>query len=734
MSEELERMGNKLNAMALEVVTLEEGDIPAMGRLLNALGELEEAACSVQDPSLGRLIQALNGYLEKLILGEKADTRVLGEAVTEMQAIHRALSSGVRYKQDVTSILKAMGDDTPASVEQEAGERYAVFSDEKAQPGGPIPHSGDEMGEEERQILGDFIVESLENLASIEMSLMDLEQDPENKETINAIFRPFHTIKGVSGFLNLQEINRLSHGAENLLDKARNGEMSIDERVVDIILESIDALKGMIQGVQQGLETGRPLDDGTEIEPLLRRIEALSSGSEKMANQPLGEILLDRGIVDREKIDRGLQRQRREPERKLGEILVAEGDVPPKEVISALRDQKRFGKKGIDLQVKVDTRKLDNLVDMTGELVIAQSMLRQNEKIVGISDQKLYHALNQLNQITSTLQKTAMSMRMVPIRNTFHKMVRLVRDLAKNSGKEVELRMHGEETEIDRSMVDDLYEPMVHMIRNAVDHGLEPPEDRERLGKNRTGTIALRAFYRGGNIVIEISDDGRGLDREKIIQKAKAKGLVSDETALSEAETYHLIFTAGFSTAAVVTDISGRGVGMDVVKRAIEKLRGRVEITSRPDQGTRFTISLPLTLAIIEGMVVRVATERYIIPALAILESFRPTKEQCATVKRRAEVIKVRGKLVPLVRLDRLFGIQGDPAPPWERLVVAVEHEGRQLCLLLDELMSKEEVVIKSLGEALKHLKGLAGGAIMGDGRVGLILDMAGIFDLARAA
>jgi two-component system chemotaxis sensor kinase CheA len=311
-------------------------------------------------------------------------------------------------------------------------------------------------------------------------------------------------------------------------------------------------------------------------------------------------------------------------------------------------------------------------------------------------------------------------------------MVRLVRDLAKNSKKDVGLEMFGEDTEIDRNVVDELYEPMVHMIRNAVDHGIEAPEDRIAVGKEARGMITLRAFHRGGNIVIEIEDNGRGLNRDAILEKALSRGLIQEGHDLTDSEINNLIFHPGFSTAQTITDISGRGVGMDVVKKAIEKLRGRVEINSRPGHGSVFVISLPLTLAIIEGMLVRVGAERYIIPALAILESFRPTKEQYSTVEGKGEMIMSRGSLSPLVRLHQIFGVESDYTEPWDGLVVAVEHEDKKMCIFLDELLGKEEVVIKNLGGGLKNIKGIAGGAILGDGRVGLILDMSGIFEVVN--
>jgi two-component system chemotaxis sensor kinase CheA len=343
----------------------------------------------------------------------------------------------------------------------------------------------------------------------------------------------------------------------------------------------------------------------------------------------------------------------------------------------------------------------------------------------------LIHTLGQLSQITSTLQAVTMSLRMVPIKSTFQKMLRLVRDLARNSGKKVKLTMQGEDTEIDRNVVDELYEPMVHMIRNSMDHGLETPEDRHTAGKSAVGSICLKAYHRGGNIIVEIRDDGRGLDKTRIIEKARANGLITDDTKLKDDEIYDLIFQPGFSTAKEVSEISGRGVGMDVVKQAIEKLRGRVDIDTKAGEGSTFSITLPLTLAIIEGMLVRVGDERFIIPALAIIECFRPTRKQYNTVKGKGEMILSREKLIPLVRLETILECEADVSDPCEGLVVTVEYDGKQMCLLLDELLGKEEVVIKNMGETMKDVRGIAGGAIMGDGKVGLILDMAGIWQMA---
>jgi two-component system chemotaxis sensor kinase CheA len=353
-------------------------------------------------------------------------------------------------------------------------------------------------------------------------------------------------------------------------------------------------------------------------------------------------------------------------------------------------------------------------------------------------DRDLDQIVNRLNLLTSGLQKTVMSLRMVPIKSTFQKMLRLVRDLAKKAGREAQLVMSGEDTEIDRNMVEEIYEPIVHMIRNSIDHGLELPEEREAANKPRQGTIYLKAYHKGGNIVIEIEDDGQGLNREKILGKAISSGLIKEDEKLTDGEINNLIFRPGLSTAEKVTDISGRGVGMDVVKnRIVEKLKGRVDVQSIPGKGTTVYIRVPLTLAIIDGMIVKVCDERYVIPTLTIQESFRPKKAECHTVKGEGEVIMFRNHLLPLVRLDQMFGLKGNSlsnktdSHSWQRLVVVVENQGERRCLLVDELISKEEIVIKNLGGALKNIKGVAGGAIMGDGKISLILDIAGIFDIS---
>ena len=384
--------------------------------------------------------------------------------------------------------------------------------------------------------------------------------------------------------------------------------------------------------------------------------------------------------------------------------------------------------------VRVDTLKLDSLIDLVGELVVAQSQVVQSQELKGIANEHLARSLSQLRSITSDLQRTAMSLRMVPIRGTFRKMTRLVRDLAGDLGKEINLRLEGEETELDRTVVEELSDPLVHMIRNSADHGIELPGERAAAGKPAAGTITLKAFHQGGFIVVQIEDDGRGLNTGRILAKAVERGLVDAQESLAESQILDLIFMPGFSTAEQVTGLSGRGVGMDVVRRNIEKIRGKVEVESVPGKGTRFTTYVPLTLAIIEGLLVGVGDQRYIIPTLSVQESFRPLPGAVTTVQGRGELISVRGRLTPLLRLGRHLNTPSKADDPSRGIVVVVESGQDSRCLFVDELIGKQEVVIKSLGDVFRDQHAFAGAAILGDGRVGLILDVNALVKLKAPA
>ena len=366
-----------------------------------------------------------------------------------------------------------------------------------------------------------------------------------------------------------------------------------------------------------------------------------------------------------------------------------------------------------------------------GELVIVQSQLIETSRLNGGVGTGLQRNVAQLSRITKELQSTAMSLRMIPIKSTFQKMERLARDLARDFGKKVSFVTSGEDTELDRTVVEEIGDPLVHMVRNALDHGLESTADRVAKGKPEAGSLHLRAHHQGGSIVIELQDDGKGIDPERIYKKAVEKGIVAPGTELSRDEMLALIFAPGLSTAEKVTSVSGRGVGMDVVKRNIQKLRGKIEITSEVGLGSTFTIKLPLTMAIIDGLVVRVGEDRFILPTTSVQRALRPLRESISTVHGLGEVLDLRGKFIPIHRLHQRFGISSEAQNPWDGIVVIVENAGKVSALLVDEMVSKQEVVIKNLGGFMQNLPGVAGAAILGDGSIALILDPGSLLNAA---
>lgn len=722
----------EIDEMASSFLFLEkkEIDIPTAGQFLNQLEGVMGHAEALGAAEAQRLSGGLNQLLEKVVL-ESVDAAagfgLFERGIVLLQSVADGYCNTGRYEGSIDAFMAELAACLGIPLEPASGETAEVPSVEAAAEG---PAAAKERVQDE-SLLRDFITEGLEYIGEIEMNILNLEQEPENKDYINAIFRPFHSVKGVASFLNLDAIRTLAHDLETLLDKARNEALPVTPELIDLILDGSDTLKAMIGQLRDGLE-GREATELIDTSDLVRRIKLAEQGAEQ-PKQPkkLGTILVEEGIINEDELQDALERSQIPPPRKLGQTLISEGMASPKDVSRALRKQ---AQQVTDSNtIRVDIKKLDDLIDMVGELVITQSMIRQSDTLAALGDRKLVRDISQLASITSELQRSSTVLRMIPIKQTFQRMSRLVRDLSKNSGKLVNVVTVGEDTEIDRNMVDEIYNPLVHMIRNAVDHGMEMPEDRIQAGKPERGTIRLKAFHRGGNIVIEISDDGRGLNREKIRQKAVKNGLINAGDALTDQEVNRLILLPGFSTAEKITDISGRGVGMDVVKQAVEKLRGKMDIQSVEGKGTTFVTGFPLTMAIIDGMIVKVGNERYILPTVAIRQLIRPDRAAYNCIVGEAETINVMGRLLPLVRLHRLFDIEPVHANPWEATLVVMEGEKRAKCLLVDEILGKEEVVIKNLGESLKRIKGVSGGAILGDGNVGLILDPEGLFEMAEA-
>ncbi|HZO54285.1 MAG TPA: chemotaxis protein CheA [Bryobacteraceae bacterium] len=559
-------------------------------------------------------------------------------------------------------------------------------------------------------LVNDFILETREHLTSIENDLLTLDRTPAQQEALHSLFRSFHTVKGLAGFLEFESIRALAHEVETILDLARNRQMTIHSVVIDVVLESADYLKHEMNRLEAEL-AGAPLSDSAPVGELILRVQALNQPGAQTAGElaPPTPIHNEALLPPTPALIQGV-----EPEPEVGEANSSSAAV-------AKAANAKFS-------VRVDTVKLDYLLDMVGEMVIAQSMVRQDPDLAGLRNPRVTRNLTQLSRVTDEVQKTAMAMRMMPVGHLFQRVARLVRDISRKMNKPADLKLTGEDTQIDKTIVEELADPMMHMVRNSLDHGVEGAEARKAAGKPERALISLRASHQAGHILIEIEDDGRGLDKDKILAKARDRGLIPDGHALNDSEIHNLIFEPGFSTAAAVTDVSGRGVGMDVVKRQVTKLRGRIEIHSTPGKGTIFQLKLPLTLAIIDGLVVGVGGERYIVPIFTVQEMFRPAEGMLSTVKGQGEMVLVRNRLLPVVRLHRKFSVQPKTESASESLFVVAEAGGRRFCLMVDEFIGKQEVVIKSLGEGLKNIPGVAGGAILGDGRVGLILDLDGVY------
>jgi len=738
----IEEAREYLAAIEDDVLTLEkDGDTSeTVNAIFRAFHTIKGIADSVSLAEISRLAHATENLLEEARSGRIAMDADLVDLVL---SVGDTLKSMVAHVQEVhdqgaayhpadigeqlafigTLMAEKCGPDRTAVAQPASPATFpGKAEDAAAVPPSPPADQGTPNFLQDSDLLSGFIAEAFEHLESIELNVLELEQNPADPDIINNIFRPFHTIKGVSGFLNLKTINKLAHATENLLDDVRNGRLTMDSGIIDIVLGVGDFLRTMIQNLSDVLEKGPEAYQHYDIGEALERIKACQAGAALLEDkQPLPAV--PPAAVAPE-----------QPAAAPAELTIAAASplAAGKANDTAAASGNVAAKKNIEAAIKVDIDKLDGLVNAVGELVIMQTMVRHNPLIAGLSDPKLNKDFAQLTRITTDLQKTAMSMRMVPIRQTFQKMTRLVRDLAKKTGKKVDLVMEGEETEIDRNMVDSIYDPLVHMIRNSVDHGVQPPEERRRTGKPEGGTVRLSAYQKGGNIIIEIADDGEGVNTAKIRSKALERGLIQPDVHYSDHDINNLIFLPGFSTADRITDVSGRGVGMDVVKKGVEKLRGKVELQSTPGQGSLFLMHLPLTLAIIDGIVVRVGAERYIIPTIAIRESMRPRMENYNTVQGKGETLLIRDSLLPIIRLYHLFTIQDACTDISQGIAVVVENEGRQRALLVDELLGKQEVVIKSLGGYMKDVKGVAGGTILGDGRVGLILDLAGVISASE--
>lgn len=573
-----------------------------------------------------------------------------------------------------------------------------------------------------------YIQEAEELLEAAEEGLLEWEKDPDNTEALAMIFRNIHSFKGNSGFFGYANLEKLSHNIENVLDIIKNGGKFRVENAYEVLLNAVDALKDSVTG----LATHGGKD---HVEDLEHHIEALQD----LPAPRLGELLVKQGIVKEEDIESVLSIQKKP----LGEYLVEMGKASREDIEKTVQTQKSEKKEirqperkakaapsAKRQDIRVDLAKLDNLINLIGEMVIAENMLIHNPDIEGMELENFNKAAQQMTKLVRELQEMAMIIRMIPVSGLFRRMIRLVHDLSAKAGKKVELKLFGEGTEVDKTVIETITDPLVHLLRNSMDHGLEPPEERIAAGKNETGTIKLSACHEEGEVWITIEDDGRGLNRDKILAKAIQNGLIEgDGSDLPDKYVYNLIFQPGFSTAEKITDISGRGVGMDVVKQNLEKIKGKIDVSSVPGQGTIMKLRIPLTLAIIDGMLVRVGDVHCIVPVLAIKEAFRPEADGITITPDNQELVRVREAFLPVVKLHELLEVEPDNRELVEGILIVLEHQDRYVCLQVDEIMGQQQTVIKGLSEYIGNVHGCSGCTILGNGDICLILDVGSLVE-----
>ncbi len=608
--------------------------------------------------------------------------------------------------------------------------------DAASQPAAPDTH--DYMPEDaDLELISEFINESSDLITNAEEALLTLESNPEDMDAVSTVFRAFHNIKGTSAFFELKLMTELAHHAESVLSRVRDQEIRYAGGYPDLALRSTDMLKELFRLLQDALGDKPFLKPGGYDELVFLLKDPAAAGvTDKDADVP--DVPADPPAVPETETVKQAAAPVIRPEPEAAPPLAAAPPRPasdPKKPASAPQmtvEPRKESKAIVETSIRVPIKRLDRFIDTVGELVVSHSMVVQDEVISKGQHHELMKKVSHTSKIVRELQNMSMSMRMIPLKMTFQLLQRRSRDLSKELNKEVRFSSEGEDTEIDRNMVDKIKDPLVHIVRNAIDHGIEYPDDREAIGKPRQGTLHLSAFHDAGNVVVEIKDDGKGLNRETLIAKALERGVITDGKGLSDREAFELIFEPGFSTAEKISAVSGRGVGMDVVKRNIEDLNGHVEILSARGKGSTFRLSLPLTLAIIDGMVVQVGAERYIIPTISIIRSVQPVADDLTSVMKRGEMFNLQGNLIPIFRIAELFDVPNAKSDVTQAIVVVVENDGRQAGLMVDDLIGSQQIVIKTLGEILGNIMGIQGSAIMPDGRVGLILDVGGLVRLAN--
>ncbi|MBI5816723.1 MAG: chemotaxis protein CheA [Nitrospinae bacterium] len=669
-----------------------------------------------------------------------------GELKTNLHAAVEAAKSGSATPAPKTIKMEAPAPQKPKAeakkVEAPAPAQASPKPAAAAPPPPPPPSSSRPSAPSQEyyispEMVERFIQESDELLQKLEGSLLDWIKTPSDKEVVSSAFRHIHSFKGNCGFFGYADLERLSHQMENLLDMARSGAFMNYGAAAELLLQMEDVLKTGLADITRG-GTGVVSGLGVYLS-LLKEISAPSGAEGEEESPKIGEILVNEGVVKNEDLNKALEMQRKP----LGEILVDMGVTNANAVETALKKQRKAtsddkSKKSMAKRqdIRVDLDKLDNLITLIGELVIAENMLVNNPDLVGLELENFHKAAQQTSKIVRDLQELAMVIRMVPVSGLFRRMIRLVHDLSIKCGKKVDLQLSGEETEVDKTIIEILTDPLVHMIRNSIDHGVETPEDRKAAGKPETGIVRLSASHEEGEVWIVIEDDGKGLNREKILAKAVSMGMVGDDADdMSDKETFALIFAPGFSTAEQVSDVSGRGVGMDVVKQNLDKINCKIEVSSKPGLGARFALRIPLTLAIIDGMLIRVGASKYILPIISIRESFSPAGGAITRSTDGQELVRVREEFLPVVRLHEIHKLAPDSQDLCEGILIVMDTPEGNMALFVDEILGQQQTVIKGLSKYISDVgkvRGVSGCTILGNGDVCLILDVGGLVESPR--
>lgn len=605
-----------------------------------------------------------------------------------------------------------------------------------------------------REFVDDFLVEADDLIESLDNDLVTLESSPDDLALLDNIFRAAHTIKGNSSFLALDQVTALTHKMEDVLNRLRKGDLKVTTHIMDVLLESIDKLKELLEDVRLGKLVKRDL---TLIEKRLIEIneaessDALGSGKKSKSKAKAVSATKKAAGKSKKKSKKAATENSSEDEMSLEEYIASQGitigsgnasSAEKTEDVSTSGSDKAVAAIRTEHTVRVGVDRLDSLMNLVGELVLGRnSLLQMNSDISGTEvtheiQERVTSITSQISFVTTELQNSVMKLRMLPIGKVFNKYPRLVRDLASNAGKKIDLEMFGQETELDKTVIEEIGDPLVHLIRNSCDHGIESPEERIANGKPEHGKVTLTAAQQGSNILVSIEDDGRGLDIEAIKRKAIERNLTTETELerLSRQDIFNFIFSAGFSTAKVVSDVSGRGVGMDVVRTNVERINGMIDLVSEPGKGTKVTIKLPLTLAIIQGLLVSAGEDIFIIPLASVLETVKVEDSDVSYVN-GVKVIRLRESVLPILPLQEVMrhGNSWSPKDYGRSNVVVVGLADKRMGLIVDKLLGQEEVVIKSLGRLFGNIQGLAGATILGDGRIRLIVDVAGLFSLASS-